>query len=163
MDIQTFFKSKQFKLVLSALGGLIILLIVFQLGMFVGFRKANFTFRWGENYHRAFGGPKGGFLKNFEGRDFTSGYGVVGNIIKIDGGLIVVKGSDNVEKIIAIDSITVINKGRQAIQLSDLKIDDRIVAIGSPKDDGSVMAKMIRVFGSSNTFPLPPSFMPPKS
>lgn len=163
MDIQTFFKSKQFKLILSALGGLIILLLVFQLGMFVGFRKANFAFRWGDNYHRAFGGPQGGFLRNFEGRDFTSGHGVAGSIIKIDGSSIIVKGTDNIEKIIVVDSTTVISKGRQVIQLSDLKIDDRVVVIGSPKDDGSVAAKMLRVFDPADVLPpSPPSLMLPR-
>jgi hypothetical protein len=157
MDIQTFFKSKQFKLVLLALGGLIILLMVFQLGMFVGFRKADFAFRWGDNYYRAFGGPQGGFLRDFEGRDFTGGHGVAGSIIKIDGSSIIVKGSDNIEKVIVVDGATVISKGRQVIQLSDLKIDDRIVVIGSPKDDGSVAAKVLRVFGPADVIPPSPS------
>jgi hypothetical protein len=162
MDIQNFFKSKQFKLVLMGLGGLIVLLLVFQLGVFIGFRKANFTFGWGDNYHRAFGGPRGGFLNDFEGRDFTSGHGVAGSIIKIDSGLIIVKGSDNVEKIIATDSTTTINKGRQAIQSSDLKVDDRIVVIGSPQNNGSVLAKMIRVFDPSGALPLAPLPMMPR-
>jgi len=165
MDIQKFFQSGEFKWILKGLGGLIILLAVFQLGLFVGFRKANFSYRWGDNYHKAFGGPRGGFMggpmMDFWGRDFTSGHGVAGKVIKVEGDSIVVRGSDNVEKIINISSGTVIEQNRQAVKLAGLKIDSQVVIIGTPKDDGSIDAKMIRVFGLSNNQPQaqPQSFL----
>jgi hypothetical protein len=157
-----FFQSKTFKWLISILVGLIILLLIFQLGMYVGFRKAGFSFRWGDNYHMMFGGPRGGFLRDFEGKDFISGHGTAGIIAKIDGNSLIIKGPDGVEKIINITDGTAIKKGTADIKLSDLKIDERVVIIGSPKEDGSIDAKIIRIFDINNLPPSPPDFMGPK-
>lgn len=151
-----FFQSKTFKWLIGILGGLIILLLIFQLGMYIGFRKAGFSYLWGDNYHRAFGGPKGGFLRDFEGRDFISGHGTAGTIAKIDGSSLIIKDRDGVEKVVSITESTSIKKGRTDIKLSDLKIDDQVVIIGSPKDDGTVEAKIIRIFDINDFPPLPP-------
>ncbi len=157
-------QSKKIRVTLIAIGVLIILLVVFQVGMAVGFRKANFSFKWGENYHRNFGGPRSGFLEDFVrndfmGKDFMAGHGVFGQIIKIDISTnseqiatIVIKGSDNAEKIVSVKDDTAINRFREKIKVGDLKIDDQIVVIGEPNDSGQIEAKLIRVM------PLPSSF-----
>jgi len=172
MKIFDYFKSKnlslptlstghKFKWVLIGLAGLILLLLVFQLGMFVGFRKANFAFRWGDNYHRMFGGPRGGFMRDFAGRDFTSGHGVAGTVISFDENTVVVKGSDDVEKVVITTPDTVVKRGRQTIQLSSLNADDRVVIIGTPQDDGSIAAKLIRVFSPLEAPPSPAGMFGP--
>lgn len=158
MNLPNFFQSKAFKGALFGIGAFIILLLVFQLGVYVGFRKARFSFSWGDNYHQAFGGPRGGFLRDFEGKDFISGHGTAGTIAKIDGNNLIIKGQDGVEKIIAITENTSLVKGKTDIKLSDLKVDDRVVIIGSPKDDGSIEAKIIRIFDPGN---MPSPFPPP--
>ena len=159
MNFREIFLSQKFKWLLAAVLSLIVLLLVFQLGVFVGFHKANFAFRWGENYHRAFGGPRGGFLRDFSGRDFTNSHGTAGTVAKIDNQDLVIKGRDGVEKIVHMADTTTIEKGRSAIKLSDIKVDDRVVVIGSPKDDGSIDAKIIRVFDASQP-QLPMNFIP---
>ncbi len=133
------------------------MLLVFQLGVYVGFRKANYAFRWSANYHRVFGGPKGGFFQEFEGRDFTDGHGVAGSIVSSDGVKLIVKGRDNVEKIITTDAKTVVVKGRQALSVRDLRTDDTVVVIGAPNEDGSIAAKIIRIFDAAER----PLFPPP--
>jgi hypothetical protein len=144
--MKDFFQSIQFKRLIILLGGIVAALLIFQLGVFVGFRKANFAFRWGENYHTTFGGPKNGFLGEFEGRDYINGHGVSGNVIKIEGDILVIKSGENVEKKVVADFGTTVRKGRETLKISEIKIDDQIVVIGSPKDDGSILAKLIRVF-----------------
>ena len=147
MDVQKFFQSQSFAWLLKGLGGLILLLVVFQLGVFVGFRKAGFSYHWAENYHRTFGGPRSGFLGDWDGRDFTSGHGLAGTVIKVEGSTIVAKGSDGVEKLIMVSSATTLEQGHQPMLLANVKPDDRIVVLGTPQDDGSIDAKLIRVFG----------------
>ncbi|OIO07396.1 hypothetical protein CO115_04300 [Candidatus Falkowbacteria bacterium CG_4_9_14_3_um_filter_36_9] len=162
MNLLKFFQSKEpkiFKIFFLGAGVLIILLLVFQLGVFVGFRKAQFSFRWGDNYHRAFGGPQGGFLQDFEGKDFINGHGISGMIAKIDANNLIIKDRDGLEKIIIITDSTFIKKGRVDIKLADLKIDDRVVIIGSPKDDGSIEAKIARIFDSNDVPPPPLDFL----
>lgn len=151
--VNKFFQSKTFKRVTLGVAAFIIILIIFGIGTFVGFKKANFSFKWGENYHQNFAGPRGGFfgdfgggfLKDFEGRDFINAHGVIGQIIKIDGSTIAIEGKDNAEKIILIENNTMINRFRETIKSSDLKVDNFIVVIGEPNDAGQIVAKLIRL------------------
>lgn len=155
IDINKFLQSKLFKVICWVIAGLIILLIGLKAGMFIGFRKANFSFKWGENYHKNFGGPRGGFFGNFEGRDFIEGQGDFGQIIKIDGNAptstpasalsLVIKGRGDVEKIVLVKNDAVIKRFKTNIKPTDLKVDDYIVVIGEPNDHGQIEAKLIRL------------------
>lgn len=159
VDFNKIFRSKTFKIVLWCLVGFIILLFVLKLGMVVGFKKANFSYRWGENYHQNFAGPRSGFfgglIKDFSGRDFIGAHGVFGQIIKIESSTLIIKGQDNTEKIVLVKDNTVIERLRDTIKSSDLKVDDYIVIIGEPNDKGQIEAKFIRLLPSP--LPMQPS------
>jgi hypothetical protein len=158
--VNKFFQSKTFKRATLGVAAFIILLIVFGLGTFVGFRKANFSYQWGENYHQNFAGPRGGFFGDFGGRDFINAHGVIGQIIKIDpstgstsspqassgqAATLVLKGMDNIEKIILIKDDTIIERLRETLKPADLKVDDTVVVIGQPNEAGQIEAKFIRI------------------
>jgi len=145
MDINIFLQSKKFKIILAAIAAIIMFLLVFKAGTIVGFRKASFSYQWGENYHQNFAGPRGGFLGDFRGNDFIDPHGVIGQIIKIDGQTIIIKGKDNVEKIIIVNDGTLIRRQRDTLKAADLKVDDYIVTIGDPNDAGQIEAKFIRL------------------
>lgn len=146
MDFNQFFQSKTFKIATWAVASLVVLLLVFRLGIAIGFRKAAFSYRWGENYHKNFGGPRGGFAKDFfNERMFIESHGVFGTAVSVDGGTIVVKGRDDVEKIVQVKEETVITRFREKIAVADLKTDDLIVVVGDPNDAGQIEAKLIRV------------------
>ncbi len=148
--------SHKFNIIIKVIVALVIALMIFQLGMFVGFRKANFAFGWGDNYHRVFGGPQGGILRDFDGRDFVNGHGTAGTIVKIDGKTIIVKGRDNAEKAVFCDDKTVISAGRATITVNDLKVGDEVTVIGKPNDDGTINAGIVRLFGQAFDMPAPP-------
>lgn len=145
MDLTKFLQSKKFRVALYVIAALVIALVVFGAGMAVGFKKANFSYRWGENYHRNFGGPRGGFLRDFDGRDLINTNGVSGQIIKIAGPTLVIKGRDNVERIVLVNATTVIRRFRDTISSVDLNVNDIVVVIGEPNDAGQIDAKFIRV------------------
>jgi len=149
MDFNKIFQSKMFKIVLYGIGGFILLLLAFKTGMVVGFRKADFSYRWGENYHRNFAGPRGGFFKDFFDRNFIDAHGTFGQIIKIDGSTLIIKGHNDVEKMILINDNTVIKRLKETIKIFDLKVDDYIVVIGEPNAAGQIEAKLIRVLPQS--------------
>lgn len=155
MDLQSFFKSKTFTGILIGLGVAIGALILFNLGTFVGYQKANFSYRWSDNYERNFTGPRQGFMEGMKGQDFIGSHGVVGQIIKIDGESLVIKGQDNIEKIISLAPETAIHRFRQSIKTADLRAGDLIVVIGDPDNSGRIAAKLIRVL------PPPPDSFPP--
>ncbi len=136
----------------------IIIVLAFGGGIWIGTQKAKFSYRWAENYHKNFAGPREGFMNNlggFPAGDFIEAHGSFGKIIKIEGNNIIIQGRENVEKTILIKDDTVINSIKGDIKPADLKIDDFITVIGSPNDFGQIEAKLIRVL------PLPPmSFAP---
>ncbi|MFA6603360.1 MAG: hypothetical protein WCT10_00795 [Patescibacteria group bacterium] len=143
-------KKRSFRIGAAAIGGLILLIVIFQAGMAVGFRKARFSYQWGENYHKMFGGPQGGFAgdfrRDFEGRDFMNANGVAGAIIKIDGRTLVIRGVDGAELVVLLADTTVIRAGRETVRAEDLTTEDSVVVIGEPDTAGQIAAKFIRVF-----------------
>ena len=150
MSTNNILESKLFKAIVLSMAALIILVFVFGLGVFVGTKKADFSFRWADQYHRNFAGPQGGFFNDMAGRQFIDANGVFGEIIKIDGQTLTIKGGDNVEKIVLVgDEATVVFQ-KKNIKLSELKVGDEVIVIGEPDDNGQIHAKLIRVL------PLPP-------
>jgi len=150
MNTNNILESKLFKAIVLSIATVIILVFVFGLGVFIGTKKAEFSFRWAEQYHRNFGGPKGGFFNDIAGRQFTDANGVFGEIIKIDDKTLTIKGKDNVEKIVLVGDEATIVFQKKNIKLSELKVGDGVVIIGEPDDSGRIQAKLIRVL------PLPP-------
>lgn len=145
------------KIVLICLAGLVMVLAVFSAGMMVGFRKARFSYQWGENYHKNFGGPKLGpqgpmgmpprdFLKGARGDEFINPNGLSGSVIKFATSTLYIKGDDGVEKSVVISANTLIRAGMNTVKLSDLKTDDKVVILGVPSSTGQIEAKLIRVF-----------------
>lgn len=155
IDFNKISQSKIFKKIIICVAGLIVLLIVFMVGTTVGFRKAGFSYRWGENYYRSFSGPRPEFPMNMTGRDFLMGHGASGSIIKIASSTLMVQGRDNAEKVILIDKDTEIMRFREAISINDLKVNDNVVVIGSPNDNGQIEAKLIRVMPTPQDNPPP--------
>ncbi|MFA5742678.1 MAG: hypothetical protein WCX77_02070 [Candidatus Paceibacterota bacterium] len=145
-QITKFFQSKLFQGIIIGMAIFLAFLLIFKAGMMVGSRKAEFSGNWSENYHLNFAGPKEGFLNEFEGKDFMEANGVFGQIIKVEGSSIVVKGKDDVEKSIIIeDGTTTIKRLKDTLKISDLKTNDLIVIIGEPNGTGQMQARLIRV------------------
>ncbi|TSA44908.1 hypothetical protein D4R51_02855 [bacterium] len=149
-------KSKWLRITLVILGALVVLLIIFRLGMFVGEKRADFRNHWGENYGKFFGEPRRGFFGELPGGGPRNPFGNAGTVLSVENNIIVTKGSDNSEKIIVVASSTVIMEREQAISVSDVRPGELIVAIGSPNEDGQIEAKFIRVFPEPAANPGPP-------
>jgi hypothetical protein len=142
-------KKDILKWILIGLGIFIFSALIFKTGMFVGAMKANFSYRWAESYHKNFAGPRAGFFGDWRippFGDFIESHGTFGEIIKIDGNTLVVKGRENIEKIVLVGEKTIIKSGLKDIKISDLKVGDMMVIIGSPNEQGQIEAKLIRVF-----------------
>jgi len=162
MQTDKLFQSKLFRGIVLGIAGLIVLVFVFGLGIFVGTKKADFSFRWADEYHRNFGGPQGGFFGDMMGQDFTDAHGVFGQIIKIDASteqgqsvVLTIKGKDNVEKSILVSDKTTIVYLRKNLKSTDLKTSENVVVIGDPENNGQIEADLIRVMPSlPNTPPV---------
>ncbi len=132
-----------------------IIVLIFGAGMFMGGMKARFSYRWAENYHQNFGGPREGFFGRlgkppFPPGNFIESRGSVGEIIKINDSDFVIKGQGDVEKVILITEETIIQKAVNKIGKEDLKVGERVVVIGSPNEQGQIAAKLIRIFDTAS-------------
>lgn len=159
-------RTRKLKIAIIIFGAILIALIIFASGVAVGFRKARFSYQWGQNYEKNFMGHGPGpmelpnrdlkregmrdFLRGPEGRDFRNPHGIMGSVISITESSIVIKDRDNKENTIATDDKTVIKRNTDDLKISDLKVDDKIVVMGEPNDQGVVIAKLIRVFNSND-------------
>lgn len=143
MELKEFFESKAFTKVLFIVGILVIVFVIFQAGVFVGYHKASFTYRSGENYMMMFrnsdrvGGPFGD--------RFPEAHGAIGKILEINLPTLVLQEPDGDEKVVSIVSDTSIRSGYENLTSKDLKVGQYVVAIGSPNDKLQVEAKLIRL------------------
>jgi hypothetical protein len=147
MNIKEIFQPTHFNKLLIVLAVMVVLVFVFTLGVFVGHEKARFSGAWGEHYYRNImgpGGPGGFGMMDFDRRGFNARSGL-GQIIKIDGNALIVKDQANAEKSVLITDKTAIVKNNQNIKAADLKVDDKIVIIGQPNNQGQIEPKLIRV------------------
>ena len=130
--------------------------LIFQAGIFVGYYKASFSYRLGDEYHDVFGTrpmasgtpPQFGFL----GQGFSGAYGVSGDILKIDLPNIVIEGQNSVEETVVLSTSTIFRKMRDSIKATDLSPEDFVVIIGEPNNLGQIEAKLVRVV------PPPPNY-----
>ena len=161
MDFKSIFESKKFKTAICIIAALIVFLLIFQAGIIVGFKKASFSYQWGENYYRNFAGPRKGLAGDFRGKEMMAPHGVFGIILKKENFSLVVKDIDNTEKLILINEDTIINRFRDNISQDDLKVNDKITVIGSPDNSGQIEARLIRVMPPEFSATATPNFFPP--
>lgn len=145
MNLKLFLQSKKFKAIFCGIGIVIIVLLVFKAGEMIGFRKANFSYRWGENYYRTFAGPHRGFPGEFAGGDFLMSHGAFGIVITNSSSTLIIKGPDEVEKSVIIAKDTIIKRFKETISASAIETGDNVVIVGSPNDSGEIEAKLIRI------------------
>jgi hypothetical protein len=69
---------------------------------------------------------------------------VMGNITKVDGMNLMVKGADGKEVMVMMDAKTKITMGKAKVDAKTLKIGDRIVASG-PEDKGMISAETVKL------------------
>ena len=168
MTLKEFFQSKIFSVLLYSIGVVFVVLVIFTMGLLMGYHQASVSYRWGENYYRNFvGGPRGGMSRELDGNDFMNGHGLFGSILSITaintnangvtgGETLIVKGGDNIEKSVLVYPDTIISRNRDTVSMSDLQVNMNIVAIGAPNEQGQMDAKLIRILPPSFSFP-PPS------
>ena len=154
-DIARSFQSEKTSAAIRILIALFVLFVVFWTGVSVGWRKAEFSYRFSDNYYRSFGGHERspmGKIGMPDPDDLISGHGAVGKVISVKLPTVIVSDANGVEKSILITNDTIIRSGRGGIASTTITDNDFIVIIGNPGSEGQITAKLIRVM------PPPPTF-----
>lgn len=153
MNIKEFTQSKRFAKIIYVIGGLLIALVVFQAGIFVGYRIATFSMNWdrarGANIHD----PRSIFAPFGRDMDSMNPHGAIGEIISIQLPQIMVKGPSGNEVIVLMGTTTSIRNMRQEVSTSDLQLGQHIVTVGSPDEEGQIHATLIRIVPSPQVAP----------
>jgi hypothetical protein len=149
IKIKNFFQSATAKRTILGIGAFVILLFVFQAGIFVGYFKASHSLRAGDNFSRTFGERGPGFggkmMPGFGMMDPTNAHGTTGAIVSVNLPTIIVSDRDGTEKTVTVSDKTDIRKFRNTIKAEDLSVNDFIVVIGAPNEQGDIAAQLIRV------------------
>lgn len=156
MSIKTFFQTNSVSKIIGGLGILLVVLIIFQAGVFVGYHKGTFSSNWNNNYMmRGANDPRSFFAPFMHNGDNINPHGAVGEIVSTNFPLVMIKGPNRAEEVIIIGSNTTIRNFRQTASTSDLIVGKQVVVIGEPNDKGQIQAELVRIM------PNPPSGFPP--
>jgi hypothetical protein len=147
MNIKNFFQSNSVSKMILALSILLVVLVVFQAGFFVGYHKGVFTNDWGNNYmmRGPDNSPRAFFAPFMNDGDDINPHGAVGEIISVNLPTIVIKGPGRAEEIAIVDSNTTIRNFQQLASTSDLIVGRSVVIIGEPNGKGQINASLIRI------------------
>lgn len=138
--------SLRIRTILVGLGLLLIMLAVFQAGVFVGFHKASFGHDWGDRYTKNFDPrARDGFARMPRSDQFASGHGAIGKIISVADQSLVIDGPDHLEKTITLTPDTTIRKFKDTASAQDLVPGTFIIAIGEPASNGTIQARLVRI------------------
>jgi hypothetical protein len=163
MNIKNFFEEKtrvSRKKILCAIGTVIVALVIFQAGIFVGYHKAAYSYGWGERYYKTFGergerGMRGGREHSFGimdagrmGMSLSNSHGTIGKIISVALPTIIIEDQDRIEKTVVLTNDTLLRSFRDEIRATDLKVGDSVVIIGAPNEQAQIEARLIRIMPS---------------
>ena len=165
MDTKNFKKnlqSKQFKKIVISLCIAVIALMIFSVGMEVGYMKASFSYRFGDSYYKTFGAGNTHINSAIIPGGLSDAHGVSGKIVSLNLPNMIVADKDNTEKSVQLEKETVIRELRNTIQSSGLKTGDFVIVIGEPNEGSAIDAKFIRVIPEPPTQAVPTA-SPPNS
>lgn len=152
--MSNFLTSKKVRTVLWVLGGLIVLVVVFGLGITVGYDRAGFASGFDRNYFRIFfggGGPANGPMGLVAPSMPVGTHGVVGTVIDLGTSTISVENQQNTEQSVAVSSGTAIRDGDENLTLAEVVVGDQIAVIGEPNSEGQIDARFIRILSDPSS------------
>ena len=144
--MKEYLQSPSFSNALKALGVLLVALIVFWAGMAVGYRKAMFSYSWHSHYAQQFAEDHSPLFPNDGDADnMPNPHGAFGMVVAAHLPTIVIKGPNEAEKTVSIQSGTQVRSFHDAAASTTIKNGDFVVVIGSPDDEGRIVASFIRI------------------
>ncbi|MEI6528507.1 MAG: hypothetical protein WCO10_02425 [bacterium] len=146
-------KSNKVKVSVYVIAGVLVLLFVFQAGMFVGFKKASFSFRVGENYFREMNGRRNDPMMGLRRDDFGNSHGAIGQIVGVKLPTISLEEPNGSVKNILVSTSTAVRGFQGQLKIEDLKVGDYYIVFGSANDQGLVEAKLLRLMPAPENMP----------
>jgi len=142
-------KLHHFHKIIVALGILFVILVIFGAGVIVGYEKGEFSERWDKNYPEIMSGQRAPMYTNMIRDNSTPvAHGAFGQVIANNFPSIVLKGPQEIEKVVIISSTTIIRYMHQNASSSDIKEGVWVTALGIPDEKGQINASFIRIMSA---------------
>ncbi len=142
----------------SVLVIVLLFLIAFATGTFVGYHRAIFGREWDDSYYGNVSRFDRVFMPFMHGDDINS-HGAIGNITSVKLPAIMVQGPNQAEQVVVVSSSTMVRMMRSPASVGDLKSGQWVVVIGSADQNGEIQATLIRIIppppSASSTSPQP--------
>ena len=137
-------KPPKTRTLLWTLSFILVLLVVYALGIVVGYRRATFETAFDDHYSRTF---NVGMMLNPP----MMPHGVIGRVIDIATGTLSVRDPFGNEVYVLIASGTTVREFNEDVSAATIANGDNVAVIGEPDADGDVEARFIRLFRASST------------
>ena len=155
MDITTFLsslRSPKYESFLKYGGFVLIGLIIFIAGAYVGHRMTDFAYRWDANYSHEFAGPGSPFGPGGDDRP-SMPHGTFGSVIGVNWPSFAIKGPREAERIVVIGTTTAIRYMHSYASTTDIHVGSMVVVLGEPDDEGKIVATLIRIMPPASSTP----------
>ncbi len=153
--MKVLYAHKGLRLGLYIIGGLFVLGVTFQLGVFTGYHKASFARDWGDHYGKNFGMERPESFKGMMRGGLPMGHGAVGKVLTVTLPTFVIEDNDGTEKTIVVSNTTIVKSSTQNSTSTSITPNTSVVVIGQPNKSGQIEAKLIRImpagFGTSTS------------
>ena len=132
-----------------ALAIILVILLIFQAGVAVGYRRGAFSSNWSSAYGRGLDDPRSIFAPFVHDSDDINPHGAVGDIVSVRLPGMMIKGPNSAEQVVTISPTTTVRFIHSVASTSDLTPGSQVIVIGEPQGNGSIDATFIRIMPAS--------------
>lgn len=144
-------RSQKTVKIIIIVGIILVALLIFQAGTYVGFRRGVFASNWGSAYQHRFDDPHSIFAPFMSDPDDMNPHGVVGKIISVHLPTMMIKGKASTERIVILSTTTTIRLMHGQASTSDLVAGSQVIVTGNPGSQGQIDADFIRILSQPST------------
>ncbi|MEA2715399.1 MAG: hypothetical protein QOG91_427 [Candidatus Parcubacteria bacterium] len=143
--MKDFLQSSAISKIILLLLVILAILVIFQAGVVVGYRRGVFSYYWNSHYYQGISDPGSVFATFIRHGDDINPHGAVGEIVTAELPIVMIKGPDFSEQMVMVSPTTTIRRMRAAAVPEDLRTGDHVIVVGEPGGQGQIYASFIRV------------------
>ncbi len=148
--MKNYFRSNAVSKIILALSILLVILLIFQAGVLMGYRQGFFASNWNGAHGQYMTSPDSIFAPFIHDSDDVNPHGAIGNIVSIHFPSLLIKGPNSAEQVVNISSTTSIRFMHGNASTSDLVPGNSVIIVGEPQSNGSISAAFIRIMPMPN-------------
>jgi hypothetical protein len=143
--MKDFFTSHKVSGIVVVLGSILVILLIFQAGIVVGYHEGAFTHAWSDDYYRGSNDPRSLLAPFMHGGSDGNPHGAAGQILSVQLPELMIKNPDSSEQVVIVSATTTIRILHDSATSTELKAGEGVIVIGMPDESGRIQASFIRI------------------